>query len=66
MAQPRTAHTEPILLQAGLGEVSGEEGPGLLSPLPPRRCPKGFPEFCSHANCPEGSGGRLSLAASRP
>jgi len=44
LAQPRTEHTGPILLQPELGEVSREEGsarapeegPGLPSPLTPR------------------------------
>lgn len=73
LAQPCTEHTGPILLRAGPGEVSREEGsvkapeegPELLSPPTRRLCPKGFPEFCSHASCPEGPGGRLSWPASR-
>lgn len=66
MAQPCTEHTGPILLQAGLGEVSREKGsarapeerPGPLSPLTPCLCPEGFPKFCSHAKCLEGPGER--------
>ena len=73
LAQPCTEHTGPILLRAGPGEVSREEGsvkapeegPELLSPPTRRLCPKGFPEFCSHASYPEGPGGRLSWPASR-
>lgn len=60
LAQPVREHTGPVLTQAGRGEVSRrkgqreppEEGQELLSPPTHCLCPKGFPEFCSHAQLP--------------